>query len=101
MNKSDLDQIQTIIKNAVKSLPTKEDLKSFATKDDLLALEKRFEQKFATKIDLETLKEELIEHIDTVEMNIIAVVEEHKADKTDLKVLEKRIRKIEDSIHAS
>lgn len=100
MNKSDLDQIQKIIGNAIKSLPTKEDLKSFATKDDLKNLATKDDLKqFATKNDLQVLKKELIEKMDEYQMELLEIVEKRKADKTDVEVLEKHIKNIEDMLH--
>lgn len=62
-------------------------LVNVATKDDLVSLEKRFEKKFPTKRDL---KKEL----NKLEMNIIKLVDTHKADKVQLKYLEEQIEQL-------
>jgi ABC-type Fe3+/spermidine/putrescine transport system ATPase subunit len=72
---------------------TKDDLKQFATKDDLVGMEKRQNQKFATKDDLvgmeKRLKKEIVgDIIDYLRNNILPLLSEH--DKR-LDRLEKRV----------
>lgn len=73
MAASDLNQIKKIIKDAVKNLATKDDLKN----------------------GLSSLKNELLAKIDESQMQIVETVEKHKADKGDVKILERRVNKIE------
>ncbi len=56
MDQKTLKQFEEIVQKALVNVTTKEDLKGFATKDDLLGLEKRFEKRFATKDDLLNLE---------------------------------------------
>lgn len=82
MNKIDkiLDAIQKAITAINKNMATKDDINNMATKDDLKNLETR-----------------LIERIDDAQMEIIATVDRHKEDKNRVRVLEKRVERLEDN----
>jgi len=89
MDKSVLKILQQIreeitgINNDLKRFATKDDLKSFATKDDL--------KSFPTKKDLQ-------EGLDKLLADVVHAVDKTKADKKDVKELEKRVDKIEGQI---
>lgn len=51
----------------------------------------------ATKNDLKNLEVKLLEKIEDSQMEIIAVVDEHKEDKENVKVLGKRVERLEDN----
>ena len=70
-------------------MATKEDLKTMATKEDLKTM--------ATKEDLKRLEVRLTEKIEEAQMEIIATVDKHKADKETVNVLEKRVGRLEDN----
>ncbi|MBI4089359.1 MAG: hypothetical protein HY424_01470 [Candidatus Levybacteria bacterium] len=88
LTKNDLSQIKTVVTETIKpevkalrkTMVTKEDLKGMATKEDMKGLEKR-----------------LIERIDEAQMEIIATVDKHKADKDKVENLEKRVERLEDN----
>lgn len=44
---------------------------------------------------LQKLKGEIFERVEEAELNIIALVDKHKADKTDMQELDKRVEKLE------
>ena len=44
---------------------------------------------------LQKLKGEIFERMEEAELNIIALVDKHKADKTDVRELDKRVAKLE------
>lgn len=54
-------------------------------------------ENMATKNDLKNLEVKLLEKIEDSQMEIIAVVDEHKEDKESVKVLEKRVERLEDN----
>jgi polyhydroxyalkanoate synthesis regulator phasin len=100
--------IQKLLKKALINVVTKDDLKQFATKNDLINLEKRFEQKFATKDELkklvtkeyfdEQLKkslEEQAEDICEVMSDLFAQTDEIKAPRSQIANLEKRVDRLE------
>ena len=115
LTKNDLSQIKNVVQEIIrpqingldteikalggeittikKTMATKEDLKGMATKEDLKGM--------ATKVDLETglkgLEKRLIERIDEAQMEIIATVDKHKADKSEVDNLEKRVERLEDN----
>jgi hypothetical protein len=105
-----IEKLEEIINKIIINMVTKNDLKSFATKNDLIALEKRFDSKFAskddlkqftTKDDLADMKNELLNRIDDVDNGLAILLqstEEHKADRTDLYILKKRVDKIEQKV---
>lgn len=104
LTKNDLSQIKTVVRETIqpeikaltteikiikKSMATKEDLKSMATKEDI--------KNMATKDDLKNLEKRLIERVDEAQMEIIATVDKHKADKAKVNNLEKRVDRLEDN----
>lgn len=98
MNTQDLIQIDNILKKRLKNFATKKDLQRFSTKSDL--------KRFATKADLKKelaklpTKKDLHREIDDVS-NLIQELDARKADKTELKNLEKRVDKLETPFHTS
>jgi hypothetical protein len=84
MNNTDLSQIKKIVHEATKGLSSKDDLSSFATKEDL----KRELKNLASKKDLQ-------EGLDSMLSEIIEVVDKNKADRHEVKELEKRVLRIE------
>ena len=72
--------IQKAISAIRKTMATKDDIKNMATKDDIKNLELK-----------------IVEKIDEAQMEIIATVDKHKADKESIKVLEKRIDRLEEN----
>lgn len=72
-----------------KIMATKDDLKGMATKDDI--------KNMATKDDLKNLEIRLLEKMDESQMEIIAAVDKHKADKETVEVLEKRVDRLENN----
>lgn len=93
-NKQILQSVKEI-KKGLGRMATKDDLQRFATKDDLFLLEKRFGQKFATKDDLKSMKNEIIEEISDLITDFVQTIDEHKADRKDVALLEKRMQKLE------
>lgn len=104
LTKNDLSQIKTVvqetIKPEIKALGTeiktlKQSIKtlkqSMSTKGDLKSLESRLNS------NMRNLESRLVEKIDEAQMEIIATVDKHKADKEDVKVLEKRVERLEDN----
>lgn len=62
---------------------------NMATKADI--------RNMATKADMKNLEVKLLEKIDESQMEIIAAVDRHKADKETVEVLEKRVERLEDN----
>lgn len=88
LTKNDLSQIKTVIREAIQ--PEIRTLKkSMATKDDI--------KDVATKNDLKNLEVKLLEKMDESQMEIIAAVDKHKADKGKVDNLEKRVERLEDN----
>src|SRR3990170_3584310 len=88
--KEDLKTMAT--KEDLKTMATKEDLKTMATKEDLKTMATKEDLKtMATKEDLKKLEVRLTEKIEEAQMEIIATVDKHKADKETVNVLEKRV----------
>lgn len=114
-----LQQIDELLKKRLSGLPTKDDLKDFARKDDLKGFAtKKDLNSFATKDDLrkelskyatkdelrkvlEALKKELIEHSDQLFADLFESTDKRKADKTQVKQLEKRVVRLEDQVISS
>ncbi len=48
---------------------------------------------------LQKLKGEIFERMEEAELNIIALVDKHKADKTDVRELDKRVAKLEQHVY--
>lgn len=114
LTKSDLSKIKTTVQETIrpqidalkKNMATKDDLKGMATKDDLKNLEAKFEGKLETDLKrlekrvndkIENFKIEIIERIEESEMEIIATVDKHKEDKETVKVLGKRVDRLEEN----
>ncbi len=106
LTKNDLSKIKTVVQETIKpeikalSTEIKTLKQSMSTKGDMNALEVRLKgdiNNMATKADLKTLESRLIEKIDDAQMEIIAAVDKHKADKESVKVLEKRVERLEDN----
>ena len=110
LTKNDLSQIKNIVQEVtrpqingldmkISSLQqsTKKDMKSLETglKNDMKDLEKGLRGKIET--GLEGLEKRLIERIDEAQMEIIATVDKHKADKARVDILEKRVVRLEDN----
>jgi len=91
--KDDLKGMAT--KDDLKGMATKDDLKGMATKDDLKKLETGLRGELET--GLKGLEKRLIEKIEESEMEIITVVDKHKEDKETVRVLEKRVDRLEDN----
>ena len=54
-------------------------------------------ENMSTKEDMKALEVKLLERIEESQMEIIAAVDKHKADKESVKVLEKRVERLEDN----
>ena len=74
---------QELIQDMKQVFVTKEDLKDFATKDDLTAMEKRQDQKFATKDDLKTMEDRQ---------------DKKYVTKNDLEPIQKSLKRIEQKL---
>ena len=85
-------------KDDIKNMATKQDLKTMATKDDIKGMATKQDLKaMATKKDLKSLESKLLERMEESQMEIIAAVDKHKADKESIIVLEKRVERLEDN----
>lgn len=97
--KNDLSQIKTVVQEAIR--PEIQALKkSMATKEEMRTLETRLKNEMknmATKNDLKNLQIKLLEKIEESEMEIITTVDKHKEDKESVKVLQKRVERLEDN----
>lgn len=97
LTKNDLSQIKTVVRETIQpeiktlGMEIKTIKKSMATKEDLKVLETRL------KGDMRTLEVRLVERIDEAQMEIIATVDRHKADKETVGILEKRVERLEDN----
>ena len=101
------DMKTMVTKEDLRTMATKEDLKRMATKEglksvrgDMKNLESRLKgdiNNMATKEDMKRLEVRLTEKIEEAQMEIIATVDKHKADKETINVLEKRVDRLEDS----
>lgn len=95
LTKNDLLQIKTVVQKTIRpeikalDMEIKTLKKNMSTKDDL--------KNMATKNDLKNLEVKLLEKIEESEMEIIATVDRHKEDKESVKVLEKRVERLEDN----
>lgn len=87
--KDDLKKLETDLRDELKGMATKDDIKNMATKDDLKGM--------ATKDDLKNLEIKLLAKMEESEMEIIAVVDEYKEDKENVRILEKRVDRLEDN----
>lgn len=77
LTKNDLSQIKTVVRETIQP--------------ETAALKK------STKKDMEGLERRLTERIDEAQMEIISTVDKHKADKTKVDNLEKRVERLEDN----
>lgn len=99
----DLQQIDKLLQKRLKNFATKDDLKSFATKDDL----KKELSKYATKDDLKKVlskhpnKEDLKKALDDLVVEITLNADKHKAEKSRVEDLEKRVEVIEEELQIS
>ncbi len=86
MDHKTLKQLETLIQKlldkALINVATKDDLKDFATKNDLDVLENRLHAKI--KYD-----------VDNAVVQIAGIVNKRKADRTDIEALDKRVTLIE------
>lgn len=79
-------------KDDLRRFATKDDLRRFATKDDLRNL--------VTKDDLLKFREEITEDISSVMMEFINHLDDKKADKKQVSLLDARITRVESKISA-
>ena len=97
--KEDMRTLETKLKGEMKGLETRlnGNMKNLETslKDDMKTLETGL--KGNLEIGLKGLEKRLIERIDDAQMEIIATVEKHKADKVKVDNLEKRVERLEDN----
>ena len=119
LTKNDLYQIKTVVQETIKpeikalgteiktlkqSMSTKDDMKTLESglKGDMQNLESRLKGDMKTlesglKGDMKTLEVRLTERIEEAQMEIIETVDKHKADKESVKVLGKRVERLEDN----
>lgn len=99
MDQKTLKQLEKVIARALVNVATKDVLASLekritrmvatmATKNDLLSLEKRVGERFASKEDLKN-------ELNKLEMNIVKLVDKHKADIEQVSDLKRRVKRIE------
>jgi ubiquinone biosynthesis protein UbiJ len=88
LTRGDLSQIKIVVQETLR--PEIDELKQ-STKKDMKGLETRL------KGDMKDLEKRLIDRIDDAEMEIIKTVDEHKADRTNVDILEKRVERLEDN----
>ncbi len=84
LTRDDLSQIRVVVQETIKP-----EIKALGIEIKSL--------KQSTKKDMKNLETKLIERIDEAEMEIIKTVDEHKADKTNVDILEKRVERLEDN----
>lgn len=90
-----LDEIHSI-KKALANVVTKNDVKNFLTKNDTKNfLTKADAKNFATKDDINAMGKRLTKEIREAEAFAIITADKHKAEKTVVDDLEKRVTKIE------
>lgn len=98
MDPKTIKQLEQIFNKSLLSLEKRMGQK-FATKKDLKVLVTRSDLKhFTRKADLLEMKNELLKKIDDTEMNIIATVDKHKADKDTFEQLNKRVSRLEQEV---
>lgn len=90
LTKSDLSQIKNVVRETIQP-EIKALKKSMATKEDMRILET------GLKGEMKGLEKRLIERIDEAQMEIIATVDKHKADKVKVDILQKRVERLEDN----
>lgn len=89
MDKNLLQQIEQIIKNALKGFATKDDLKNLSTKDDLRNLEKDLTKK------MDTQREDIVKEISDNINGLMESVDRKKASQEDLDDLDRRVDRLE------
>lgn len=77
------------LKRELAKYATKDDLKNFATKDDLKAM------KDDLKKEIHDSERKLKQKINETEMRLVELVDKHKADKTQVNDLQRRVTGIE------
>ncbi len=87
MNSSDLLQFDNLLQKRFKNFATKEDVKQLDTN-----FTKRLDQRFLS------FAMEIIEKVEESKMEIIELVDKHKADKENLKTLEQRVDGIQKAL---
>lgn len=93
LTKNDLSQIKTVVQETIKP-----EIKTLGTEIKTLKKNiKTLEQSMSTKEDIKALESRLVEKIDEAQMEIIATVDKHKADKDNVRVLGKRVERLEDN----
>ena len=99
LTKSDLSQIksavQEVIRPQINGLDKKIDSLKQSTEKDMKGLEVRLGDRLKT--GLKGLETRLMGRIDEAQMEIIATVDKHKADKARVDILEKRVVRLEDN----
>ena len=99
LTKSDLSQIKNIVQEVIRpqinGLDKKIDSLKQSTEKDMKGLETRLEDRIKT--GLKGLETRLMGRIDEAQMEIIATVDKHKADKARVDILEKRVVRLEDN----
>ena len=84
LTKSDLSQIKNIVQEV--------------TRPQINGLDKKIDSlKQSTGKDMKGLETRLMGRIDEAQMEIIATVDKHKADKARVDILEKRVVRLEDN----
>ena len=84
LTKSDLSQIKNIVQEVVRP--------------QINGLDKKIDSlKQSTGKDMKGLETRLMGRIDEAQMEIIATVDKHKADKARVDILEKRVVRLEDN----
>lgn len=95
-------QSKMVTKEESKDFATKDNLKGSATKDDLKGFATKHDLKnFATKDDLKVLRKQIKEDIDHAAMGVFRSADKAKADRREVKELERRVDKIERIVNAS
>lgn len=69
--------------------------------DALKEFKKELKKDFATKNDLKELREGIKEDIAQATMDVFKAADKHKAEKENLKKLEKRVDQIEETLQIS
>ena len=93
LTKIDLSQIKTVVQETIKP-----EIKTLGTEIKTLKQSiKTLKQSMSTKEDIKALESRLVEKIEEAQMEIIETVDKHKADKESVRVLEKRVDRLEDN----
>jgi capsule polysaccharide export protein KpsE/RkpR len=86
LTKNDLSQIKTVVRETIQP-----EIRALGAEI------KTIKKSMATKVDMKALETKLIGRIDDAQMEIIATVDKHKADKDKVDSLEKRVERLEDN----